>query len=434
MNKIFTITKWEYIEKVRTKTFIISLVVFPLIIVGMSLFPILFLDEETEETKAFGFIDCQIDLFDEFVKEISEFKTSDDQPSYLFRLLNPARHHQRYKAGGSNNVNCSELKRDADKLVFEQKIEGYLFINGSIKDSVQIEYRGESASNVRDIGRFERKINNILTERKIKSAGLSPNLIKNLKVDLDIKPIKISKTGEEKETSIENLFWTSYIFVFLLMMLIVLTGQMLVRSVVEEKSNRIIEVLVSSCTADQLMAGKILGLSAIGLTQIFIWGIFGLIFAGPIGFTFIQSEHLLLSLLYFILGYIFYSAIFVAIGSLANSEHEAQQYTGYISILLIVPITISIQIMNEPQSNLVKILSYIPFTSPPVMAMKLNLVTVNFFEILSTIIILLLSIVFMIWIAGRIFRIGILSYGKTPSLKELLQWIKSDLPGGRQVR
>jgi len=207
--------------------------------------------------------------------------------------------------------------------------------------------------------------------------------------------------------------------------MIIFTGGMLVRSVVEEKSNRIIEVLVSSCTADQLMAGKIIGLSALGLTQIIVWGLLGIAISGPVGASFINLENLILIFIYFALGYVFYAAIFVAIGSLANTEQEAQQFTSYVSLILVIPIMLSFQIMNEPNSDLVKILSYIPFTTAPIMTMKINIVQPPIHEFILTIGVMLVGILIVIFIAGKIFRVGILSYGKSPKLKEIFYWIIS---------
>ncbi|MBU2446425.1 MAG: ABC transporter permease [Bacteroidetes bacterium] len=413
MRKVFSVAKWEYLEKVKTKAFLIFMILFPVILVGMAFIPALLRLEEESETKAFGFIECNISIFTDFVESIEEYKTKNNQPSYIFR-----------KVQNSEN-NCEANKSSADKFVFDKKIDGYVLIKQVATDSVIMEFRGENVSNVKDINRFENKLNQIISERKIISAGLSPELVESFRKKFEIKPVKISKSGEEKETSFMETFWSSYIFVLLLMMMIIFTGGMLVRSVVEEKSNRIIEVLVSSCTADQLMAGKIIGLSALGLTQIIVWGLLGIAISGPVGASFINLENLILIFIYFALGYVFYAAIFVAIGSLANTEQEAQQFTSYVSLILVIPIMLSFQIMNEPNSDLVKILSYIPFTTAPIMTMKINIVQPPLIEFILTIGVMLVGILIVIFIAGKIFRVGILSYGKSPKLKEIFYWIIS---------
>jgi ABC-2 type transport system permease protein len=199
---------------------------------------------------------------------------------------------------------------------------------------------------------------------------------------------------------------------------------MLIRSLVEEKSNRLIEILISSCTPNELLTGKILGLSALGLTQIFIWIIIGFSLAGTAVIPVEAFHNVGPILVYFILGFIFYTSLFVGIGSVVTSEQEAQQITTYLSLLLVLPIIFVLPALENPNAFYIKIFSYIPFTLPSFMMLRLNLNPVPGWEIFSTILIMIISIYLMIEFSGKIFRIGILSYGKRPTLKELSQWLK----------
>ncbi|MCX8010391.1 MAG: ABC transporter permease [Ignavibacteria bacterium] len=412
MKKMLTVAKWEYIQKVKTKAFIISMVLFPLLIIGLAFLPQLLATKQDTSTKVFGFIQCDIDIYEKFAEKISVYKTTTNQPNYLIQNFT------------SDKLNCDELIEKASKAVFNQNISGFILVKNFTSDSVTIEFRGENVSNIRDISRFEKCINQILNEVRIKNAGLNPTLIDELSKSFEIKTVKISKSGKTEETSFMQTFMTGYVFVILLMMMIIFTGQMLIRSVVEEKSNRIIEILISSCSANELMGGKIIGLSLLGLTQVFIWILISIGIAGPAGASFIPLNNILIILIYFTLGYVFYASVFVAIGSLANTEQEAQQLTSYVSIILIIPIVLLFQMVQEPDSSIVKILTYVPLTTAPMMTMKINIVESPTWEILITVIILLVSIALMIWVAARIFRIGILSYGKPPNLKQLINWIK----------
>jgi len=209
------------------------------------------------------------------------------------------------------------------------------------------------------------------------------------------------------------------------MILVMTGGQMLIRSVVEEKSNRVIEVLLSSCTANQLMAGKIIGLGLVGLTQMLIWGLVAFYFLSGYAITLINFEILLISLIYFILGYLFYSAVFVAIGAPVNSEYEAQQVAGYVSLIMVFPIAFAFLIMQNPDSPLIKILSFVPVFTAPFMVARIPIKMPAMWEIIATMFLLLLSVIGMIWVSGRIFRVAILSYGKFPSLKEIISWVKT---------
>jgi ABC-2 type transport system permease protein len=208
------------------------------------------------------------------------------------------------------------------------------------------------------------------------------------------------------------------------MMMIIYSGGMLVRSLLEEKSSRLMEILISSCTPDELITGKIFGLSALGLTQIIIWA---LVSTTLVNSAVIPSEifnNILPVLLYFLLGFIFYSSIFVGIGSVVTSEQEAQMITTYLSFILVFPVVFSISIFNNPNTPLISILSYIPLTLPSVMILRINVAPISSIEFFLTIAIMLVSIYITIIVSSKIFRIGILSYGKRPSIKELISWLK----------
>ncbi|RPI73224.1 MAG: ABC transporter permease, partial [Ignavibacteriales bacterium] len=202
------------------------------------------------------------------------------------------------------------------------------------------------------------------------------------------------------------------------------SGGMLIRSLVEEKSNRLIEIIISSCTPNELLTGKILGLSALGLTQIFIWIVLGITLTGSAVVPPEAFRNVIPILIYFILGFIFYTSLFVGIGSIVTSEQEAQQITTYLSFLLVLPIIFVLPALENPDALYIKILSYIPFTLPSFMMLRLNISPIPEWEILSTFLIMIISIYLMISISAKIFRIGILSYGKRPTLKELVQWLK----------
>jgi ABC-2 type transport system permease protein len=242
---------------------------------------------------------------------------------------------------------------------------------------------------------------------------------------VEVSTTKITKKGEEKGVDFLETFFTSYVFIILLMFLILTTGQLLIRSLIEEKSNRIIEVLISSCSPTELMAGKILGLSALGFTQIVLWGLMGVVGVVASGTHFIAVESFLLILVYFVLGYVFYAAIFVGVGSLATTEQEAQQLTSYVSMILVLPVALSFVAMMNPDSTLIKVLSYIPLLTPAFMTMQLAIQMPPLWEILITIALLGGSTFLAVWIAGKVFRVGILVYGKRPDMKEILRWIRS---------
>ena len=414
MKKILTIARWEYLEKVKTKTFIISLVITPLIIIMFSLLPTLLIQKEDQRTKVIGVVDTSGIFFHRLNDELEQYKLADNQPNYI--LLNLA----------DNKKTLEQLKTEADKNVIDNKIEGFLFILNSGTDSLEIEYRSENLWNFKDLRRFEEKINRIRIQNELNARGIDPSLAAFVQNSIEIEQIKIEKSGEEGKQNFLVVFFSAFIFIILLMMMVIYSGQLLVRSLIEEKSNRLIEILISSCTSEQLLAGKILGLSALGLTQIFIWSLIGITLVGGAVIPPEAFDNILIMLVYFITGFIFYTTIFVGIGSIVTTEQEAQQMTTYISLILILPVVVAMPAIQNPDSIMVRVMSYIPLTIPSMMLLRFKIAPVPLIDIIITLNIMFVSTIITLKIAAKIFRIGILSYGKKPTIKELIQWLREE--------
>lgn len=412
MKKTLAIAKWEYLEKVKTKAFIISLIITPAIIILFSIVPSLLISKEDDFTKMIGFLDKSEKYFEDFRIELESFKLENGQPNYVLINLN------------RSDKSEEQLKAESDDQTFKGKYDSYLFVKNGGTDSVSVELRSKGMANFRDIARFSESFDNVRINQKIAKESIDPALVEFFKSSIKIDQIKIEEGGKEGTAQFETVFFSSFIFILLLMMMVIYSGQMLVRSLLEEKSNRIIEILVSSCNSNQLLAGKVLGLSALGLTQILIWMLIGISLAGSALIPLDAFKNILPMLVYFVLGFIFFTTLFVGIGSVVSTEQEAQQITSYLSILLVIPIVIVFPAMQNPDSMLIKVLSYIPFTSPSVMLLRLNIAPIPFWEIAATIALLIISTYLTIKFSAQIFRIGILSYGKMPSMKELKGWLK----------
>jgi ABC-2 type transport system permease protein len=294
-------------------------------------------------------------------------------------------------------------------------------------DSGKVEYRSENVGNIRDQERFSKILEDIIVERRLEGSGYDSKVIKGLMTDIDVKTIKVSSKGEEKESGFLETFISGYIFIMMLFTLIMTTGQMLIRSLVEEKSNRIVEVLMSSCSSRELLTGKIGGLSLLGLTTISFW----LLILVGVNFTmktpFVSFDHIALLLLYFVLGYLLYVAIFVAAGAPVSTEQEAQQMTAYTTLLVMSPLALAVPAMQNPDSTIVKILSQVPLLTPTMMALRLSIQAPELWEILLSLVTLTASIFGMMWVASKIFRIGILITGKRPNLKEMYRWLTTNV-------
>lgn len=414
MKKILTVALWEYLEKIKTRTFIISLIITPAIIILFSILPTILSEQEENKTRVFGIIDTSDIYYTGMAEKIESYSLPNGQPNYLFINLTT-----------KNNTLGNQIL-SADERVFTDYLEGYLLVKNGGTDSAKVEFRSSITLNPRDVKRFESTFNEVRIIHELDSYNVPEETKFNISRQLELTQIKISSDGKETKPDFLIIFFSSFIFIMLLMMMILYSGGMLIRSLVEEKSNRLIEILISSTTADELLAGKILGLSMLGLTQLFLWALIGITLAGSAVIPIEAFTHILPMLYYFLLGFVFYTAIFVGIGSVVSTEQEAQQITSYISLILILPIVFSITAIQNPDTLMIKILSYFPLTTPSIMMLRLNISEISYVEFIVTSFILFVSIYITIAVSAKIFRIGILSYGQRPKLRELLSWLKDD--------
>lgn len=411
--KYLQVAKWEFLEKVKSKAFIISLVLMPVIMVGFGVLPGLLASKPDETSTVVGIYDETGRILQALSTRVEEkYKLPDGRPNYVIRNL--------HTEGGFGDV-----KVKAPSMIAQGEMEGYFYIPADVSEGGTVEYRAENVGNIRVSERFSRTIEEVIVEQRLAAEGIDPSRLKRLMADVRVKSIKISEQGEEKESGFLETFFSAYIVIMMLMFLVLTSGQLLIRSVVEEKSNRVIEVLLSSCSARDLMMGKILGLSGLGILQMLLWGIIGLGIALKTGADLFVLQNVLLSLVYFILGYLLYAAIFVAAGSPVTTEQEAQQITSYVSLLLVFPIVLAMPAMQNPDSLWIRILSFIPVMTPAFMVLRIPIQMPPTWEILATMGLLLVSSVGMMWVAGKIFRVAILVYGKRPTIPELWRWLRA---------
>jgi ABC-2 type transport system permease protein len=413
MKKVLVVALWEYLEKVKSKAFVISLILTPIIMVVMTVLPTLFARQEKDVTTAIGIIDRNGSVAPVLAGRLMErYRLPDGQPRYLVDCVRPA-----------GDIAADRKRMDA--RVLSGDLEGYLVIGRDILADSVIEYRSSNVGDFRVLQRVEQTLRQVLTEQRLAARGFDPSLLAQITFPLDVKPIKLSESGKEEEGGFEKTFFSAYIFLMMLFFLILTTGQLLVRSVIEEKSNRIVEVLVSSCSPTELMAGKVLGLSALGFTQMGFWALIGVAMSLQTGIALIDPAHAALLVLYFVLGYLFYAAVFIAFGSPVTTEQEAQQVNGYLVMLLVLPIALAFPVVQNPDAGWIRILTFIPFLTSTMMALRIPVHTPPPGEIIASVIVMLVSIYGAMWAAGRIFRIAILATGKRPSLREVLRWIRT---------
>ena len=424
MSKIFKILKREYLIVVKTKAFLIGTILAPLFMIGAMTLPILLSQVKSENQKMISVIDETGIIYDEFVSNLDD-KLSDGREKYLLNNIRI----------GHKKLEDIEKELQADIKI--RRISGYIHIPEDVFKNMRIDYYARNVTNFNENRRLRSAVNRAVMKQKIIAQGLEPSVVMKLTRNINLNAVRV--TEGEKKGSAGQTFFVGYIMMFVLYMTILMYGTFVLRSVVEEKSSRVVEILISSVKPFELMAGKIFGISLVGFTQYLIWVFFGLLFFSfresilsafielPAGFPSLPTIPPMVFvyfILFFILGYLLYSALFAAVGSITNNESESRSYMIPILMPLIIPMLMMGYIIGNPDSPITTFLSLFPFTSPTVMLTRICVSSPPFIEIAGSVLILIITIIAEIWVVAKIYRVGILMYGKKPSIGEILKWIK----------
>jgi ABC-2 type transport system permease protein len=323
-------------------------------------------------------------------------------------------------------------------------LDGFLVITDKNVESGKLAYYGTNVASFSDMGSLERTIAPVVRGERLARLGADSALIAAAAVNLDLEKSKVTNgrlTGESGESS----FWLAYITSLVMYISLIMYGIQVMGAVLEEKSNRIVEVLISSVTPFQLLFGKVVGVAAAGLLQLGIWGAAGFYLtsalaarsAGNVEQTAIDGtrqsmttpavtpELIAVILVFFLLGFLLYSALYAAVGAMCSTQQETQQAAQPVTILLAVGFIAMFSLINDPSSGLARTLSFVPFFSPLVIPVRYSLSPLPLSEVLGAVLATALGVVVVVWLAGRIYRVGILSYGKKPSLKEVWSWVRT---------
>jgi len=301
-----------------------------------------------------------------------------------------------------------------------------------------IEYWSANLADTDLRNEIRRTLNEEVRRQAYVDRGVQPEVVKQVqktRVDFTSKNPKKAKGKEEVSLADTIRQWAPVAFVYLLFVAIMTVAQMLLNNTIEEKSNRIIEVLLSSVTAGELMMGKLLGIAAIGITMTGTW-ILSLFVVHKLyttpemeffsqAFEVIQTSNLLPAFaVYFLLGYLFYAGIFLSIGSICNTLKDAQNFMGPVMLIMMVPLFTMMFIPKDPNGALASFLSWVPLYTPFIM-MNRAAADPPMFDIVGTLILMVVSAAAMLWLSGKIFRTGILRTGQPPKLLELLRWVRN---------
>ena len=408
MKQVWTIVKWEFINRVKTKLFLITTFLLPFFMGAMLYLPTILMDLEPEELTKIGLVyeDGLNTLVERFQSQVTmSHRLKDGNPQFIiFRY---------------------EDEKTALDSVSTKSIDGYLYIPSSVLDTGQVNYFGHSLSNIKIFSQLRRTLNQVVIEQRMLDQDIDISLVGALSRNIRFDTFEVDEEGITSEGNELTSFLLPLMFLMILFMTVFMSGQLLLRSVMEERTNRTIEILLSSVTADEIMRGKILGLGALGLIQMIFYLICGLVVTEYKELTIVDYSQIPIFFIYFVTGYLFYASIFAAMGTLFKSEQEAQQSSGIISIVAILPIAFSSYFITNPGSAFTVASSYIPPLTPFMMILRVGTKSVEYTEIILSTLLMIVSCWLMLKLSGKIFRIAILLYGKRPTFKEIIRWAKT---------
>ncbi|MDR0659301.1 MAG: ABC transporter permease [Prevotellaceae bacterium] len=435
MNKILLVIKREFLTRVKKKSFIVMTILGPVFLAGFMLAPMLIMQIRDTEEKEMLVAD-QTGLF-------ADRLHSTDLVKYTAVQFVPA----------------DSLKN----RLLNGKSYALLYIEGKPNEEpVKVTIYSEKQLSVDIQGSTRRQLENVIEKKRLMGYNIEniDEILASLKVNINVATVRWDKDGGERESHTGALMGAAYVASFAIYMFIFMFGSMVMRGVIEEKSNRIVEVIISSIKPFQLMLGKILGIAMVGLLQFAIWILLTLGIVMAVGsmiagdmqqvaaeqieavqqasgglssmlntnslsamLSGIPFTSILISFLfYFLGGYLLYAALFAAIGSAVENEADTQQLVIPVTIPIIVGLFIMMHSFQYPDSSLSFWASMIPFTSPMVMMARVPF-GVPMWELALSIAILFATFILLTWFTAKIYRVGILMYGKKPSLKEMMKWV-----------
>jgi len=423
MHNILMVLRREYLERATKKSFWIGTAVFPLLMVGFSFLPMLLIGLGGNEQKAIALVDGTGKLAAPLTRELADEKLKNGQPRYLIENVT---------AAGS----LDEARMPLEQRVRDKQLYGILSVRADIDAKDAFQFYGRTVGDIKSTAEFQSALRRAVIALRFEKANIAVDkeIVAKLIAPVDMQTNELSKEGGSTKKDFMEAYLGTFMFVMVLFMTLLLYGIATMRGILEEKSSRVMEVLLGSVSPDELMTGKILGIGLVGLTQVAIYALTaGLVriylsaqsnpdMAGILSsFT---AGKMTFFLVFFMLGYFMYTALFACIGAVCNSEQEAQNLQSPVQMCLMLPMMATIFFVGQPDSTIAVIVSLIPIFTPMVMFMRICVQTPPAWQIALSIVLTLGTTWLIFRGAAKIFRIGILMYGKRPTIPEIFRWAR----------
>ncbi len=424
MGKLMAVIRREYIERVRSRWFLIATLFGPLFFGLLMFLPAIIAsrDKGAADASHIAIIDATgAGLGDRVASRISGGISGGTSNATVF-------------VATTDGVAAAESL--ATKDVMADKVKGYLVLDDATLAGKRARYAGSNTTALFDMQKLERAVQHEVVALRMEKSGIDPDVGRQItELNVNVTTERLTKAGRGGSGQINFFFGLAV--AMLLYMTIFIYGLNVLRGVLEEKQTRVAEVVISSLPATRLLAGKVIGVGSVGLTQLVLWL--------AMSFTMYKVREPILAkfgaaqmplnmpdvslgtgavlLAFFVLGFMFYAGLFAAVGATVNSEQEAQQAQMPVVLLLVTSIMFVQNVLLQPDGKLSRILSMLPFSAPIVMPLRMTVAPVPVLDVTIALLSVSLGACASVWLAGRIYRVGLLMYGKRPSIREVFKWV-----------
>jgi ABC-2 type transport system permease protein len=426
MAKLWVVAKREYLERVRTRWFFIATFFGPVLFGALMIVPPLVAERSS----------ASVNVANILVLDASGTDLGNRVAGALGGIGGADGGGTRVLAIAPDGMAAAESL--ATDSVLQRRARGYLVVDSTTVAGTGARYVGTNASTIADMNELTRVVREQVLAMRFERAGMDPLEASSIaRTRLRLETERLTSTGRGGSGRVNIVF--AFVVAILLYFTIFLYGQNVLRGVMEEKQTRVAEVVFASVRPSTLLGGKVLGVGGVGFTQLVLWVASGFLLyqiREPLLARFgveqtsiplpdISAAMIGVLLLFFVLGYVFYAALFAAVGAMVNSEQEAQQAQLPVVLLLVSSVALLQAIVTRPDGGLARLLSLLPFSSPIVMPLRMSVVPVSPLEISLAVLLLAAGCLGVVWLAGRIYRVGMLMYGKRPTLGEVARWVRS---------
>lgn len=417
MRKIVEVAKREYIENAKTKTFLINIFLTPVLMGGILLFTGV-MQRKTMEgprpAKKLAIIDLSNDLSSDLERAFEQYNKSNAKRQITIDL---------------RDVDTTELDAQLQTLkakVKEGEYDACLVIAEEVvAGDGKSQYYTKKVTDFELYSTVQRVVYDTVVNKRLRLHDLSPELIKDLRRGVSVDQVDLMSKTETAGNPMVRLM-VPFFFLFMMFMGVLGSSQGMLTTIIEEKTSRIVEVLLSALTPFQIMAGKIIGLAGLGLSVMAVWGTVAILSARVVGLDeLVNAQGVALFLAYFVMGFVLIASIFGAIGSACNTFRDAQPLVTPVMMILILPMIMWFHIAQHPNGTIAIVTSFIPPVTPMIMILRLAAAPdIPVVQIVASLVLLGISVPVVMWASAKIFRTGVLMYGKPPSPFELLRWLR----------